>query len=95
MCGESLAVMKKTNLERHYSTKHARLSELQAQLRKDKINALKQSLDAQQAAFTRPDSERGGWVSYFYRPKKVQPPKQVTKMYTALDVKKVLHPCAK
>ena len=28
--GESLAIMKKTNLERHYGTKHARLSELQA-----------------------------------------------------------------
>ena len=44
VCGESLAVMKKTNLEYKYSTKHARLSELQ--LRKDKINALKQSLGA-------------------------------------------------
>lgn len=28
VCGESLAVLKKANLERHYSTKHARLSEL-------------------------------------------------------------------
>ena len=40
VCGESLAVMKKTNLERHYSTDYARLSELQGQLRKDKINTL-------------------------------------------------------
>ena len=37
VCGESLAVMRKTNLERHDSTKHARPSELQGQLRKDKI----------------------------------------------------------
>ena len=37
VCLESLAVMKKTNLERHYSTKHARLSELLGQLRSDKI----------------------------------------------------------
>lgn len=40
VCGESLAVLKKANLERHYSTKHAKLAELQGQLRKDKLNAL-------------------------------------------------------
>ena len=48
VCGESLAVMKKTNLERHYSTKHARLSEFQGQLPKDKTNAPKQSLPNKQ-----------------------------------------------
>ena len=61
MCGESLTVMKKTNLERHDSTKHARLSELQGQLRKDKI-----SLGAQQAAFTRPNLERENVVHASY-----------------------------
>ena len=53
--------MKKTNLERHDSTKHARLSELQGQLRKDKI-----SLGAQQAAFTRPNLERENVVHASY-----------------------------
>ena len=75
--------MKKTNLERHYSTKHARQSELQGQLRKDKINALDQSLGAQQAAFTRPNLEWenivhalcGEWV-IFIGLKKVRPPRK-------------------
>lgn len=58
VCGESLAVLKKANLERHYSTKHARLSELQGQVRKDKLNALRRSLGAQHAAFTRPILDR-------------------------------------
>ena len=59
VCGESLTVMKKTNLERHDSTKHDRLSELQG--RKDKI-----SLGAQQAAFTRPNLERQNVVHASY-----------------------------
>ena len=66
VCGESLAVMKKTNLERHYSTKHATLSELLGQLRSDKINALKRSLGAQQAAFTRPNLEKENVVRASY-----------------------------
>ena len=66
VCGDSLAVMIKTNLGRCYSTTHARLSELQGQLRKDKLNALKQGLGAQQAAFTRPYSERENVVQASY-----------------------------
>ena len=55
------------------SSKHARQSELEEQSRKDKINAIKQSLGAQQAAFPRPNLEReivvpaSYVVSYFYR----------------------------
>ena len=58
--------MKKTNLEGHYSIKHARLSDLHGQLRKDKINTLKQSLGTQQAALTRPNSERENVVHATY-----------------------------
>ena len=46
-CGQSLTVMKKPNRERHHRTKHTWKSELQGQLRKDKINTLRQSLGAQ------------------------------------------------
>ena len=58
VCGEALAVMKKANVERHYSSKHAKLDELKGQMRLDKINALRLSLGAQQAAFTRPQTDR-------------------------------------
>ncbi|KAK0144404.1 General transcription factor II-I repeat domain-containing protein 2A [Merluccius polli] len=52
VCGEALAVMKKANVERHYSSKHAKLDELRGQMHLDKINALRRSLGAQHAAFT-------------------------------------------
>ena len=52
VCGEALAVMKKANVERHYSLKHAKLDELRGQMRLDKMNAVHRSLGAQQAAFT-------------------------------------------
>ena len=58
VCGEALAVMKKANVERHYSSKHAKLDELKGQMRLDIINALRLSLGAQQAAFTRPQTDR-------------------------------------
>ncbi|TWW71158.1 General transcription factor II-I repeat domain-containing protein 2A [Takifugu flavidus] len=58
VCGEALVVMKKANLERHYSTKHAKLDELKGPMRVDKVNALRRSLEAQQAAFIRPSSDR-------------------------------------
>ena len=66
MCGESLAVLKKANLESHYSTKHARISELQGQVRRDKTNALLRSWFAQQAAFTRPNLDRDNVVHASY-----------------------------
>ncbi|XP_073687696.1 general transcription factor II-I repeat domain-containing protein 2A-like [Garra rufa] len=50
--------MKKANIERHYISKHAKLNELQGQMRLDKVNALRRSLGAQQAVFTRPHSDR-------------------------------------
>ncbi|KAK0148944.1 General transcription factor II-I repeat domain-containing protein 2 [Merluccius polli] len=58
--------MKKANLERHYTTKHAKLHNLDGQLRKDKINALRNGLAAQQATFTKPraDSENVVRASY-------------------------------
>uniref|UniRef100_A0A9J7YT13 SPIN-DOC-like zinc-finger domain-containing protein n=1 Tax=Cyprinus carpio carpio TaxID=630221 RepID=A0A9J7YT13_CYPCA len=58
VCGDALAVMKKANLERHYSSKHAKLNALQGQMRLDKVNSLRRSLDAQLAVFTRPHSDR-------------------------------------
>ncbi len=58
VCGDALAVMKKANLERHYSSKHDKLNELQGQMRLDKVNTLRRSLSAQQAVFTRPHSDR-------------------------------------
>ncbi len=58
VCGEALAVMKKAYLERHYSSKHAKLDELKGQMHFDKMNALRQSLGAQQSAFTRPQTDR-------------------------------------
>lgn len=53
VCGDALAVMKKANLERHCSTKHAKLNELGGQMRLDKIKALQQSLKSQQVVFTK------------------------------------------
>ncbi len=49
---------KKANLKHYYSSKHAKLNELQGQIRLDKVNTLQQSLSAQQAVFTRPHSDR-------------------------------------
>lgn len=58
VCGKVLAVMEKANLKRHYSSKHAKLDKLKGQMRLDKMNALRRSLVAQQAAFTRPCTNR-------------------------------------
>ncbi len=58
VCGDALAVMKKANLEHYYSSKHAKLNELQGQMHLDKVNTLQQNLSAQQAVFTRPHSDR-------------------------------------
>lgn len=66
VCGDALAVMKKVNLERHYSSKHAKLSELGGQLRLDKINALQRSLESQQATFTRPRYDRDNVIQTSY-----------------------------
>lgn len=57
VCREALAVMKKANLERHYTSKHAKLQDLKGQLRLDKVNALRRSLSAQQAALSKPQSD--------------------------------------
>lgn len=48
--------VKKANLKSHYSSKHAKLGELRGQMCLDK--ALWWSLEAQQAAFTRPHCDR-------------------------------------
>lgn len=44
ICEDTLAVMKKANLEHHYSSKHAKLKNLKAQMRLDKIKVLHQSV---------------------------------------------------
>ena len=65
VCGDALGVMKKANLERHCISKHAKLNELSGQMRKEKISALQQSLESQQATFTRPsDSDKIIQASY-------------------------------
>uniref|UniRef100_UPI00358F8063 general transcription factor II-I repeat domain-containing protein 2A-like n=1 Tax=Myxine glutinosa TaxID=7769 RepID=UPI00358F8063 len=58
VCREALSVMNKANLERHYSSKHAKLNELKGQMRLDKVNVLRRSFGAQQAVFIRPQSDR-------------------------------------
>ncbi|XP_062853955.1 general transcription factor II-I repeat domain-containing protein 2-like [Trichomycterus rosablanca] len=57
ICGESLAVLKKNNIERHHTTKHAKYSTLQGSERAEKIKVLKHNLIAQQTSFTRPRKE--------------------------------------
>uniref|UniRef100_A0A8C6NV87 Uncharacterized protein n=1 Tax=Nothobranchius furzeri TaxID=105023 RepID=A0A8C6NV87_NOTFU len=52
--GDALAVIKKANLEHHYSPKPGRLEELKGEI----ISALCWSLIAQQAAFARPQTYR-------------------------------------
>lgn len=66
VCGDVLAVMKKAKLEHHYSSKHAKLNILGGQMRLHKINALQQSLDSQQAAFTRPHCDRDTVIQTSY-----------------------------
>ncbi|XP_069840988.1 general transcription factor II-I repeat domain-containing protein 2B-like [Dendropsophus ebraccatus] len=66
VCGEALAVMKKANLERHYSSRHAKHSDLKGQMRLDKINALQRTLESQQAAFTRPRCDRDNVIHTSY-----------------------------
>ncbi|KAK3893164.1 hypothetical protein Pcinc_000055 [Petrolisthes cinctipes] len=58
--------MKKANLERHYSSKHAKLSELGGQIRLDKINALRRGLEYQQASFTRPRCDKENVIKTSY-----------------------------
>ncbi|KAI4809697.1 hypothetical protein KUCAC02_018563 [Chaenocephalus aceratus] len=58
VCRDALAVMKKANIERHYSTKHAQMDDLKGQARLDKLNALRRSLVSQQAVFARPQANQ-------------------------------------
>lgn len=57
VCGEALAVMKKSSVNCHYSSKHAKLDELKGQMHLDKINALCRSLGAHHTAFIRPQTD--------------------------------------
>ena len=66
VCGDALAVLKIANVERHYSSKHAKLSALGGQMRLDKINALQRCLDSQQASFTRPRCDRDNVIQTSY-----------------------------
>lgn len=58
VCGDALAVRKKANWEHPFSSQHAQLNELGGQVRLDKINALRWSLESQQAAFPGPRCDR-------------------------------------
>ena len=53
VCGDALAVMKKANLECHYSTKHAKLDALKGQVRADKTAALRRNLIGQQVVLSK------------------------------------------
>lgn len=66
VCGDVLAVMKKANLEHHYSSKHAKLNELGSQMHLDKTSALQRRLESQQAAFTRPCCDRDNLIQTCY-----------------------------
>ena len=41
VCGDALAVMKKSKLDHHYSVKHAKLDVLKGLVRMDKVAALR------------------------------------------------------
>ncbi|KAI4830515.1 hypothetical protein KUCAC02_002143 [Chaenocephalus aceratus] len=58
VCRDALAVMKKANIKRDYSTKHAQMDDLKGQARLDKLNALRRSLVSQQAFFARPQANQ-------------------------------------
>ena len=58
VCGDALAVMKKTNLECHYSVKHAKLDVLKGQVPLDKVVALGWSLIGQQAVLSKPQVDQ-------------------------------------
>ena len=51
-CKKMIAVMKKENLKRHYETNHPELQNLDAELRKVKIEDFKKNLYAQQSVMT-------------------------------------------
>ena len=53
VCEDAVAVMKKTNLARHYSVKHAKLDVLKGQVPVDKVVALWWSLIGQQAVLSK------------------------------------------
>ncbi|KAL6465184.1 hypothetical protein MHYP_G00253170 [Metynnis hypsauchen] len=57
ICREALAVLKKSNIERHHTTRHASYTTLQGAVQAEKIKALKNNLLTQQASFTRPKKE--------------------------------------
>ncbi|XP_074045122.1 LYR motif-containing protein 9 isoform X1 [Macrotis lagotis] len=65
VCGNALAVMKKANLERHYSSKHAKLSELGGQMRLDKIRTLLQNLESRPAT-SRPPGDSDSVIQTSY-----------------------------
>nr|XP_006115076.1 general transcription factor II-I repeat domain-containing protein 2A-like [Pelodiscus sinensis]XP_025036450.1 general transcription factor II-I repeat domain-containing protein 2A-like [Pelodiscus sinensis] len=57
ICREVISVLKKSNLERHYNTKHIEYEEYQGQLREDKIKELQKNLNTQQTIFTKRQKE--------------------------------------
>ena len=53
VCSKHVAAMKKSNLHRRYDSCHGNLKKLTGQAQQDKIDALKQGLNAQQTALQR------------------------------------------
>ena len=64
--GDSLSVMKKAYLERHYTTKHRKLADLTGQCRVDKVATLKKELCAQQTVLTKLSKDTDSVVQVSY-----------------------------
>ena len=68
ICNENVAVMKEYNIKRHYVTKHANTYKtFEGQVRKDKFQALKKSIKAQQIVFIRASRDTLSTVKLSFR----------------------------
>lgn len=67
--------------ERHYSPKHATLNEFGGHMRLDKIIVLQQSLELQQAAFTRPPCDRDNIIQISYAVSELNAKKKIEALW--------------
>lgn len=58
VCGDKMVVMKKGNIEHHYSMKHATLDQLKGRAHSDNVAALRPNLGAQQVAIFKSQVEQ-------------------------------------
>ena len=67
ICSQSVAVIKEHNINRHYMLKHAdKYDKFTLNLRKEKVESLKISLQAQQTIFTKVNRDVEGVVRASY-----------------------------